>query len=809
MIKSTSRRRITTAVALSAAGIAVSLPATSLAQQLEEVVVTAQKREQSLQDVSMSLSAFTGDALDVRAIEDMADLQFSVPNLLDDGARIAIRGIGNNAISSTAEGGLGYHFNGVYVNRPQTRSSDYFDIERVEVLRGPQGTLYGRNTTAGVINIISKKPTEELGGDLSLILGNYDTVKARGAINIPLTDNVRQRFAGSYNKRDGYNENIYNGNDVDGRDSYELRSSTAFDFGDNTTADLVISYLKEDSDRANQTKGTCTKDATHGCSALTAGFESPDVSGSLWQLLNGGRLDYALFPAGDYFADTVNPSDYRKVNMDQDPTYEVEQLGISLEIKHTVGDYTLTSLTGYYDTESDIFADFDRFVPSVPLNFPVTYKADGKKVETTTVIKSGRRDLVDADQFTQEFQISSEYDGSFNFLLGAFYYTEENVASAQFTHPTLAFLQQNGFPDHPNLESYVIETDPGETDSLALFGEGYFDLTEQTRLTVGLRYTDDEKSIRTRASLLAPDKEWDEAKADWQETTGKATIEHFFNDDSMLYATIARGYKAGGLNPGGAGEAAGGEEFEPEYINQFEIGTKNTFMDGRLRANLSAFFYDYEDMQIGTVVAASGYTANADAEVLGAEAEFIFMATDALSIDLNLAWLDTEIQEFVTADLGDPDAIAPGSVPALDENGDTIHTPPSPFEPNGSVVKDLEGNSLRNAPENSVALGVQYAADIFDNYQLTARLDHFWQDEYYAFEANKPSDVIDSWEQTNFQLVLEPAAGDWMVKAYVKNLSDNDDVIRRGQDGPEAGRFRSVTVLEPRTYGIELRMFFE
>ena len=482
--------------------------------------------------------------------------------------------------------------------------------------------------------------------------------------------------------------------------------------------------------------------------------------------------------------------------MDQEPTYEAEQLGASLEINHQFGDYTLTSLTGYVSTETDIFQDFDRFLPSVGLNFPLTYRANARDVVTTDLIQSGRRDLSDADQLTQELRIASDYDGGFNFLLGAFYYEEEATGNAIFTHPALAFFQQVvGLPYE--IEWYNIESVPLETQSFALFGEGYFDISDATRLTIGLRYTDDDKSIRTRDQILgtAP---WAEASDDWQAFTGKVTVEHALNDNSMVFGTIARGYKAGGLNPWLRPTI-----FKPEYINQFEVGSKNTFADGRLRANFGAFFYDYEDLQIGQVDQTSALTVNGNAKVLGAEGEFNWLATDALEFDLNISWLDLELDSFQSADEGDPNGIAPGTVQAVDANGTPV------FTPAGLVVKNLDGNALRNAPKYSLKLGAQYTGRIAGSYELTGRVDHFLQDDYFANEFNKPSDVIDGWSQTDVQLLLTPDSAKWLLKAYSKNVFDNDDVLRRGQDGPQVGRFRSVTVLEPRTVGLELRLNFE
>ena len=803
----TSIKRSRIAAALASAGL-LALPGEPAARDqgstIEEIVVTAQHREQSLQDVAMSLSALSAEALDDRVIEDLNDLQFSVPNLLADGRNgITIRGVGNNAISSTAEDGLGFYINGVYVNRPLTRNSEYFDLERIEVLRGPQGTLYGRNTTAGVINVLTRRPGEEFGGHLRVSAGNYASYRARGAVDVPLTDRLRQRFAGFVVKRDGYNDNVLTGNATDGRDSYELRSSTSVDLGADSSVALIVTYLNEDSNRAHETKGTCTKDPVTACSALSAGFETPDVSGSIFQTINTRFLNGSLFPAGDYFANAINPANYRKVYLDQEPTYEAEQLGVSFEFTHDFGEYRFTSLTGYYDTDRDFFQDFDRFATDVRLFNPLTYRANARDVVTTDRIQSGRRDILDADQFTQEFRLASVFEARINFLLGAFYYRESATNQVLITHPSLAAFQQaRGLTE--DFEWFNVESDPLDTKSLALFGELYYDIDNQTRLTLGLRYTDDRKAVRTRQQfLILVDPAWNAAAAEWQEFTGKGTLEHHLGDNAMLFATLARGYKAGGANPGGP---TGGELFKPEYINQVEIGAKSTFADGRVLANFGAFYYEQEDLQIGQVSQTSAVTVNGDARVIGAEGEFAWQLASAFELDLAVSWLDVELDSFHSADQGDPRGIAPGTRPALDGRGMTR------FTSNGLLIKDLDGNALRNAPEFSVKIGAQYVASFSDGYRLTGRIDHFWQDDYFANEFNKPSDVINSWSQTDVQLILTrgpPLSGErWYLKLFVKNLFDNDDILRRGQDGPLVGRFRSVTALEPRLYGVELSMSF-
>lgn len=181
----------------------------------------------------------------------------------------------------------------------------------------------------------------------------------------------------------------------------------------------------------------------------------------------------------------------------------------------------------------------------------------------------------------------------------------------------------------------------------------------------------------------------------------------------------------------------------------------------------------------------------------------MFAPTSSWLFDLSVAWLDMEIKDFENADEGDPDGIAPGTVPARDQNGDIK------FSDRGLLIKDLDGNTLRNAPEYSVNVGGQYTHLFDSGYELSGRAEYFWQDDYFANEFNKPSDKLDSWEQLNLQATLQSPDSDWLVRLYVKNALDNDDPIRLNQEGSLVGRFRSVTVLEPRTYGVEFQMRFE
>lgn len=781
------------ALALGVAAVSAVMPAAAQSADSDVIIVTAQKREQSIQDVPIAVSAFSQGDLSTQQINDALDLQFSVPNLVFNTAGVTLRGIGNNAIAASSEAGVGVHINGVYIDSPRILENTYFDLERIEVLRGPQGTLYGRNTTGGVINIITAKATNEFDAGLNAGYGNFNSVDVDGFINIPLGDVISQRFSGAYLRRDGFTENLFTGNDIDGRDQFQVRSTTQFDFSENTSASLVVSYFEEDSTRAFRGKGTCTTDPLFGCSPLSAGFETPDSRVTVFQNLPVSAL---ILPTGNYFEGAINPTDLRTVNEDLDPTFNSDELFISFEFTHSFGNFTLTSLTGYQETSSDFFQDFDRAVATSPLNAPLTYRIDLNTPETTSLIQTGVRNLSETEQFTQEIRLASSFDGPFNFLLGGFYFDSEGSSSFNLSHPAFAFTQQfAGFSE--DFETFVIESDPVTIESWAVFAELYYELTENTRLTGGFRFSWDDKSIATRTIFLnpAPDgslRPKTELEANWSVPTGKIGIDHTtrlpFTDETLLYLTASRGYKAGGLNPD---VSAGLPEFDPEFVNAIEVGAKNSIADGRLTANLSAFYYDYEGLQIGQVSPTSAITINADAEIYGAEAEFVAAPTDAFRLDLNVSYLQTEINELISADQADPLGQTPGAIVLPDQ---TV----IPFS------QDLSGNELPNSPNVSVKIGAQYSLPIYNNWTMTTRVDHFWQGGFFSTEFNKPSDEFDGWSQTNAQLMFTNENSPVSASIFVKNAFDNDDIIRRTQEGPLVGRFRSITVLEPRVFGVRL-----
>lgn len=769
-----------------------------------EIVVTAQKREQNLQDVPIAVTAFSSENLENKTIDDAFDLSNSVPNLTVNDSGASLRGIGNLAISSTSEGGLGYHINGVYIGSPAS-VQEYFDIGRIEVLRGPQGTLYGRNTTAGVLNIITQKPTFDFGGYVTANYGNYDSKRIEGAVNLPVGDVAAVRVAGYFLDRDGYTKNLFTGTDVDDRHSYGLRGSLRFELGDTTTADLVVGYFREKSHRNFGTKGVCAKDPAIGCSPLDLGFSAPDTRVTVFRTL--GVLSGTLNPAIDYFAGAVNPTNLRQINQDVDPTYYDQEWNGSLEISHDFGNISLTSLTGYQKRRFNTFNDFDRFAATTNLLRPVTFDlfANGNPI-TTSAILSGRRDQGDYRQWTQELRLSSDFDGAFNFLLGANYYDQKIAYYVDITHASLAATQQ-AFALNPIYEAYRIQTDPATTKSFGLFGEAYFDLSDSTRLTGGIRYSHDNKKIATRQLFLDPlftgglfptGTPFFNGKFKKGVFTGRLVLDHDFASNVHGYVSVSRGYKAGGINPGGATVPT----FDPEYLNAGEVGLKFNTLDGALLLNSSAFYYDYSGLQIGQVGVTSANTVNTDAEVYGAEFEWIIRPPESgFQFDGSFSLLNTKLKGFQSGDEGDPNAIAPGAVIVRDAAGNPVRNG------SGVIIKNLNGNSLPFSPGWKLAIGAQYRFEL-GGLSLTPRIDHYEQSKYYGTAFNKPIDRFSGYSQTDLKLLIEPQEGAWSLRAYVKNLFNNDDVIRLSQEGPLVGRFRSLLILEPRTYGLEASFRF-
>lgn len=378
-----------------AAVSAVAIGSVSAQSISDEIVVTAQRTEQSLQDVPIAVSAFGGEELDTRQIESLTDIQFNIPSFSFSrtaftGSAVSLRGIASFATGATTEPSVSVHQNDVFVAAPRLFETEFFDIERLEVLRGPQGTLYGRNATAGVVNVITNKADpSEISGAIDAEYGNFNSVKVKGALNVPIIKDVLgARIAGIITKRDGFTENAFTGNDIDDRDIFAVRGSLRWVPTENTTVDFVANYMREDDNRQRATATLCNPDPVSGCvpGPLSFGGVGPDLNGTTaalssveaFTLLGIGvgftptiaatqAASFGLFSIADgpNFSPFPNSTDPRVQNFDVDPTYKVDDLVLTLKAKHDFETVSLTVNAGYGSSQIDQREDFDGTVSGI------------------------------------------------------------------------------------------------------------------------------------------------------------------------------------------------------------------------------------------------------------------------------------------------------------------------------------------------------------------------------------------------------------------------------------------------------------
>lgn len=803
------------------------------AGRLEEVIVTAEKRVTTVQDTPIAVTAFSGEELLRAQISKPMDLQFNVPNMLMSkghfsDAAISIRGIGNLAVGSAADSGTGNHFNGVYLNNGRIFEMEFYDAERVEVLRGPQGTLYGRNTTAGVLNFITKKPEDEFGGDIIVEAGNYDYAKVKGALNVPLTENLAQRFSVFYTERNGYVDNRYDGDAIDGRDMYSVRSGTrwANDFTDVT---LTVNYFKEDSDRMRGSNQSCLRDPAGILGCLPTGLADDTTNSAA--TASGFMVKTFIEPLtglpfpDDDFINSSRSSDPREQWMDYTPEYKIDDTIVAFEINHEFGKLTLTSLTGYHDSDYDASNDYDFNVASEPWPVEVTMQRGAAGPITVDRLYNVDRSITKPQQWSQELRLASDFDDDWNFMLGGFYLTYETRDSYTIYSSAVELTGELLGLD-PAQRLYQNQADPYELDTYAAFGELYWQAREDIAVTFGLRYTREEKKASQRTVYLAflsdPTAEnggYSDFEGKWDEPTGKFNVSWDATDSIMTYVTLSRSYKSGGFNPIAAESplldpALGGNpeyaEFDPEFINALELGAKSRLFSDSVQANVTYFYYDYEGLQIGKITNQTSINENNDATIQGFEGEFIWLPDDRWRLTANLAWLDT--------DMGDGESVDPANINLLGTTENIVSTPFNnmyigPGCPTGTATCDglptqLKGNELPNAPEFSVNLGVGYTWPLRNGMEIDANTNYYWQDEFYTRIFNAPNDKVDSWEVWNATLTLFSADRSWFVGVWGMNLLNDDFITGQSLGDQNVGLATNQFLLEPRTYGASVGYSF-
>lgn len=744
--------------------------------QLGTVTVTAQKREEGIQDVPLSITAPTGEQLERLNATNVSDLEFFAPGLMwGEGASNqwpTIRGVDTQANTVNVDPALGFFINGTYKSRSGHAISSMVDVERVEVLRGPQGTLFGRNTTSGAVNVITRAPTDEFEYRLSTTAGNYSRLEASGMVNIPVSDKFQVRLAGIGKQRDGYVENVGPGPDLNDENLFYGRASFALDISDNIDAVARVARLQRD--------------------RVGGGAFTYKILGQMYDTNLGGRSVFGdpvfINPrVNDGIADTVGGASVGDIGVpiDLDPYVvqtdftdyreETEATDVDFEINFDLGGMTLKSITAYSDFSS------------LPFN-------DNDFTDLTSIRNRSGHRSAEAETLTQEFQLASAGEGPLEWVLGAFYMQDETFEEFHI------FDENGGVGPFPNrdgdLTGFVFRRLSNvDTDSWAVFGQATYNLTEQLSVTGGLRYTSDTKDFKLRElgwlGALGFNPDLDTEKS-FEKLTWRLGAEYDINDDNLLYAAVSTGFRSGGFNRFADAGAVDADTFDSEELTAYEIGSKSTFAGGRANLNLAAYFSQLENQQVSTVVSVAGtgqagFSNAGESEFYGFEAELQAQPTDEWFVLGTLAYNNSEYLEFLSAGFA----------------ADTLGVPGVIAHPEtGTAVIDLAGNESPRSPNWQITAMTGYDFDLGPGRgRITPILSTSYTGNFYSTQFNTPLLEQDSFTKTDFRLVYSSEDDRFSLEGFVKNIED-EAVISRGTYGGSNAAF--VSYGAPQTWGIRL-----
>jgi iron complex outermembrane receptor protein len=734
---------------LIAAAVAAVLPAPVLAQEsgvasLQEIVVTAQRREESLQDVPVAVSAFSEETMERIQATDGTGLQGIVPNLnivqgrgSSNATNIYIRGIGQPDALQTFDPAVGFYVDDVYFSRIRGTQLELYDIERIEVLRGPQGTLYGKNTIGGALRVITKRPGSEFEGLAQATVGDYDQVEGRLSLSGPLSDTLSGGVSVLRAKRGGYVTNPDTDEEYNDRDVFSGRVALAWNPSDNVTVDWTADYSKEDNAMVlGQPLNTLT--TLFGVPILVLPTEVP-------------KFDFTATPTPGLPNST-------------ELTHEGTSLDIGWDISESL---TLRSITAYRKLEYTDYIDIDATV-----------------LETGDVLVD-----VDQDQTSQEFQVNWG-SGAWN-VVGGLFYMKEDITSYQEAYADDLLTGPGGFTFLRTIDDAL------ENTSWAAYANVSYALTERLNLGAGVRYTDETKDYERSTSTFSnfPGLTQDPAfaftaKETWTDTSPMVSMDFQANENVMLYGRVAQGFKSGGFN-GRANNPGEQVPYDPEEVISYEIGLKSDWPENAVRANLTLFYNDYTDFQArvsgtttdpGTGLPSPELTVlNAGSlDIYGAELELSYQPSTALLLDAQVGYLDAEYGEFDDDRFTNFDGSRAFQEPAF--------SPELTARLGAAYEWSLaEHGSLRLA--GSAKFRSRMALSV-DNTPVNSdvEIEGLFQDDYWVYDAS---------------LMWTLADGRLSVALNGRNLSD--EVYRTdGQEFSSVGGIRTAYYGAPRTFSFVL-----
>jgi iron complex outermembrane receptor protein len=728
---------------------------------LEEIVVTARKQTESLQDVGIAVSAMSQKEIERTFARDLTDLASISPNLIIDDtgqgpggvAAIFIRGIGVADVEKNFDPAVGVVVDGMFIGANAGSLLRSIDLASAEVLRGPQGTLFGRNTIGGLINVTRTQPTGELGGKLRAGVENYDTYYVDGVLNFGLTDNLAGKVVVAKREQDeGYFDNATTGQDGRGKVDYQSYNlNMLWSVTDNL--ELEFTYQEEETDQDTPELINTGQDRHLFCNntgqspgnTVDYGYCSPSmsnpISGDRYVTLNQGLRSGG--PTANKNAPFLASAASDAVPLPLQSTFDTEMY--SFEARWSLSDsYRVDYLFGHWESDETAFTNWDG-VPDLlySTSRPGSYEQD-----------------------SHELRLTYDAGGRLSFVGGVYYWESSYIAESN---------SWVGFP-LPGTIYDIYQFTEQDTESQAVFFEGDYAVTDRLTLTLGGRYTKDEKQTRQEGNVQTISGEFtSNPEEEWSEFTPRIGARYAFNDDVMAFFTYSKGYRSGGFNGRVNSVIEAREAFDPETVDNYELGIKSEWLDNRLRINANIFFMEYEDKQEELQLPDSSGTGQktvvtnaSSATIQGIEFDVQAYVSDRLSLRANLGYLDTEYDNF--------------QYTALD----------------GSVV-DLSSLEFRRAPDVTGTLDATYEWDMAGG---TA-----WVRGSYHYIGGHFTNVTNSPELENDGQSLVDASVNYAMSngltlsLFGRNLTDEDG-YSHGYD--VAGLWSYAAVRAPRTYGVEL-----
>ena len=742
--------------------LSISLVAQDEQYVFEEIIVTAEKRDESLQDLSQAVTVLSSEDLDNRQISSFVDISAIAPGVnvaKNEGFKtvITIRGVGyetnQNAIATPS---VSYHLDGIYIASPYSLQTEFMDLERIEVLRGPQGTLFGQNSTGGAINVITSAPSlDESTSYGDVTFGDYSLLKTRASFNRPINESVAVRASFITNKRDGFTDNLSTGQDLDDADSISAR--------------VRLLYQPSDTFRAN----------------FTAQIFDENRNGSAQK----GLLDT-----------TPNP---RELRQDSQTEHKLEASLYSAVLEWDFDAYSIKSLTSYQEDDILVRRDNDRndaayLAPFAQL--PSEYDPETNKQTT----------------ITHEFNIVSAepYMGKLDWIAGFFYLDTEIDISIR---ERLDFAY-DGFDPIVVSEVLAFGGDVGfisdskpERESMSIYGQGTWNHSDTLRSVFGIRYTEDEvySEVTNYFGRLGTDI----LQVDGSKMTTRLVIEKDLDENRMIYASLSKGYK-----PGGSNLTYGREDvvapivvlptFEEEVVDAYEVGIKAELPGGRTRINSAFFYYDYEGLQYQATdpeLYQGGVNNIAESEIYGAEIELSTFITDSMILDASMSWIETEITadhfalDNVQSDIATNALLAQG----LNQFSDQVQIA------RAAEITNVKGNELAKTPNFTANLSLTWQRYIENWGEMSNSLQYTYRGDFKHRMFNNPlTDMVPDYEVIDLVMgYLPDSNSDLKYEIVAKNLTDEDGTNARFTDVFGVGA-TGVELIGPRQIMLRVKLAF-